>query len=174
MTSSVSAGTCRREPAYHPLQDGCRVGMTSKQRWRESCRSVKLTWPSHVPPSSSLGAKGMLSNDCSRAGDPADTCRTDGQSVVPFATWLTGRVTGGWPHTWLALGRLQAELGAFDNQERALANILWRATWGHGMRPCFLRLPMSLYSTVVRSVVHGPIRDRSQRWLRGSVQRFEG
>ena len=28
----------------------------------------------------------------------------------------------------------QAELGAFDNQERALAKILWRATWGHGMR----------------------------------------
>ena len=63
----------------------------------------------------------------------------------------------------------QAELGAFDNQERALANILWRATWGHGMRPCFRRLPMSLYSTVVRSVVHGLIRDRSQRWLRGSA-----
>ena len=47
----------------------------------------------------------------------------------------------------------QAELGAFDNQERALAKILWRATWGHGMR-----------------MDRRPI-DRSQRWLRRSKGR---
>ena len=54
--------------------------------------------------------------------------RSERCAICDVADWA-----GDWGLATYMAGVGQAELGAFDNQERALANILWRATWGHGM-----------------------------------------